>query len=140
MAQNSTFTAKSGAVLEADLRAGRLHSDRRVVPCHPDTDGRSITTGKKFAGAGGLRQSQPRQAELRLVRHGTYSHLSMEDRKQRTGVDIQHVPYRGAAPELNGLLGNEVSVLLPNLSSIEEHPKAGKKVRLVAASRSRKGV
>jgi tripartite-type tricarboxylate transporter receptor subunit TctC len=29
---------------------------------------------------------------------GTYSHLSMEDLKQRTGIDLQHVPYRGAAP------------------------------------------
>ena len=64
---------------------------------------------------------------------GTYAHLSMEDLKQRTGMDIQHVPYRGAAPALNGLLGNEVSVLLLNLSSVEEHAKAGK-VRLLAAA------
>ena len=60
---------------------------------------------------------------------GTYAHLSMEDLKQRTGMEMQHVPYRGAAPALNGLLGNEVSVMLLNLSSVEEHAKAGK-VRL----------
>ena len=64
---------------------------------------------------------------------GTYAHLSMEDLKQRTGIDMQHVPYRGAAPALNGLLGNEVSVMLLNLSSVEEHAKAGK-VRLIAAA------
>jgi tripartite-type tricarboxylate transporter receptor subunit TctC len=64
---------------------------------------------------------------------GTYAHLSMEDLKQRTGMEMQHVPYRGAAPGLNGLLGNEVSVLLLNLSSVEEHAKAGK-VRLIAAA------
>ena len=64
---------------------------------------------------------------------GTYAHLSMEDFKQRTGTDIQHVPYRGAAPGLNGLLGNEVSVMLLNLSSVEEHARAGK-VRLIAAA------
>jgi len=29
---------------------------------------------------------------------GTYAHLSMEDFKQRTGTDIVHIPYRGAAP------------------------------------------
>src|SRR4051794_29673088 len=63
---------------------------------------------------------------------GTYSHLSMEDLKQRTGIELQHVPYRGAAPALNGLLGNEVSVMIINLSSVEEHAKSGK-VRLVAA-------
>ena len=64
---------------------------------------------------------------------GTYAHLSMEDLKQRTGMDIQHVPYRGAAPGLTGLLGNEVSVMLLNLSSVEEHAKTGK-VRLIAAA------
>jgi tripartite-type tricarboxylate transporter receptor subunit TctC len=64
---------------------------------------------------------------------GTYAHLSMEDLKQRTGIDMQHVPYRGAAPALNGILGNEVSVMLLNLSSVEEHAAAGK-VRLIAAA------
>jgi tripartite-type tricarboxylate transporter receptor subunit TctC len=57
----------------------------------------------------------------------------MEDLKQRTGMEVQHVPYRGAAPALNGLLGNDVSVMLLNLSSVDEHAKAGK-VRLVAAA------
>ncbi len=65
---------------------------------------------------------------------GTYSHLSMEDLKQRTGMDLQHVPYRGAAPALNGFLGNEVSVMIINLSSVEEHAKGGE-VRLVALLR-----
>jgi len=64
---------------------------------------------------------------------GTYAHLSMEDLKRRTGMDMQHVPYRGAAPALTGLLGNEVSVMLLNLSSVEEHAKTGK-VRLIAAA------
>ena len=64
---------------------------------------------------------------------GTYAHLSMEELKQRTGMDMQHVPYRGAAPALNGLLGNEVSVMLLNLSSVEQHAGSGK-VRLIAAA------
>jgi tripartite-type tricarboxylate transporter receptor subunit TctC len=64
---------------------------------------------------------------------GTYAHLSMEDLKRRTGIEMQHVPYRGAAPALTGLLGIEVSVMLLNLSSVEEHAKAGK-VRLIAAA------
>ena len=64
---------------------------------------------------------------------GTYAQLSMEDLKRRTGLDVQHVPYKGAAPALNGILANEVQVMLLNLSSIEEHAKAGK-VRLIAAA------
>ena len=64
---------------------------------------------------------------------GTYAHLSMEDLKRRTAIEMQHVPYRGAAPALNGILGNEVSVMFLNLSSVDAHAKAGK-VRLIAAA------
>jgi tripartite-type tricarboxylate transporter receptor subunit TctC len=64
---------------------------------------------------------------------GTYAHLSMEDFKQRTGTDIVHIPYRGAAPAATALLAGDVSMLLLNLSSIEEHEKTGK-VRILAAA------
>ena len=64
---------------------------------------------------------------------GTYAHLSMEELKQRTGMDLQHVPYKGAAPGLQGLLGNEVQALLLNLSSVEQYAKNGQ-VRLIAAA------
>ena len=64
---------------------------------------------------------------------GTYAHLSMEELKQRTGMELQHVPYRGAAPALTGLLGNEVQVLLLNLSSVDQYAKSGQ-VRLIAAA------
>ncbi len=64
---------------------------------------------------------------------GSYSHLSMEDLKRRTGIDVQHVPYRGAAPALNGFLANDVSAMIINFSNVESHAKAGK-VRLLAAA------
>lgn len=64
---------------------------------------------------------------------GTYAHLSMEDFKQRTGTDIVHVPYRGAAPAATALIAGEISMLLLNLSSIEAHEKTGK-VRILAAA------
>ena len=57
---------------------------------------------------------------------GTYAHLSMEDFKQKTGTDIVHIPYRGAAPAATALLAGDVAMLLLNLSSIEEYEKTGK--------------
>src|SRR5262249_1400334 len=68
---------------------------------------------------------------------GTYAHLSMEDFKQRTGTDIVHVPYRGAAPAATALMAGDVSMLLLNLSSIEQHEKAGKARILAAAGEKR---
>jgi len=68
---------------------------------------------------------------------GTYAHLSMEDFKQRTGADIVHIPYRGAAPAATALLAGDVSMLLLNLSSIEAHEKTGKVNILAAAGEKR---
>ena len=64
---------------------------------------------------------------------GTYAHLSMEEFKQRTGTDIVHIPYRGAAPAAQALLAGDVSMLLLNYSSIEDHEKTGK-VKILAAA------
>jgi tripartite-type tricarboxylate transporter receptor subunit TctC len=68
---------------------------------------------------------------------GTYAHLSMEDFKQKTGTDIVHIPYRGAAPATTALLAGDVSMLLLNLSSIEAHEKTGKARILAAAGEKR---
>jgi tripartite-type tricarboxylate transporter receptor subunit TctC len=70
---------------------------------------------------------------------GTYAHLSMEDFKQRTGTDIVHIPYRGAAPAATALLAGDVSMLLLNLSSIEQYEKTGQ-VRILAAASEKRAV
>ena len=80
-----------------------------------------------------LAKAQPGKLNYGSYGIGTYAHLSMEDFKQRTGTDIVHIPYRGAAPATNGLLGGEVSMLLLNLSSIEQYEPVGK-VRILAAA------
>jgi tripartite-type tricarboxylate transporter receptor subunit TctC len=64
---------------------------------------------------------------------GTYAHLSMEDLKQRAGIDVGHVPYRGAAPAVTDLLAGNISMMLINLSTIDQHEGPGK-VRIIAAA------
>jgi len=80
-----------------------------------------------------LAKSQPGKMNYGSYGVGTYAHLSMEDFKQRTGTDIVHIPYRGAAPAASGLLAGDVSMLLLNLSSIESHEPTGK-VKIIAAA------
>jgi tripartite-type tricarboxylate transporter receptor subunit TctC len=84
-----------------------------------------------------LAKSQPGQLNYGSYGIGTYAHLSMEDFKQRTGTDIVHVPYRGAAQAANDLLAGSISMLLLNLSSIEAHEKTGKVKILAAATAQR---
>ena len=46
---------------------------------------------------------------------GTTLHLSGEMMNSMAGVQVSHVPYRGAAPALNDLLGGNVDLLFDNL-------------------------
>ena len=57
---------------------------------------------------------------------GTSIHLSGELFKLMTGVDMQHVPYRGSAPMLTDLLAGQVQVAFDNLQPSLPHIKAGK--------------
>jgi tripartite-type tricarboxylate transporter receptor subunit TctC len=86
-----------------------------------------------------LAKSQPGKLNYGSYGIGTYAHLSMEDFKRRTGTDIVHIPYRGAAPAANGLLAGDVSMLLLNLSSIEAHEQTGKVKIFAAATEKRLG-
>ena len=58
--------------------------------------------------------------------NGTTLQLAGELFKMMAGVDMLHVPYKGAAPALTDLLGGQVQVLFDNLSSSIEHIRAGK--------------
>jgi tripartite-type tricarboxylate transporter receptor subunit TctC len=56
---------------------------------------------------------------------GTSVHLSGELFKFMTGVDMKHVPYRGAGPATTDLIGGQVDVLFDNMPSIISHIRAG---------------
>jgi tripartite-type tricarboxylate transporter receptor subunit TctC len=58
--------------------------------------------------------------------NGTSVHLSGEMFEMMTGVDLLHVPYRGAAPALTDLISGQVQVMFDNMPSSIEHIRAGK--------------
>ncbi|HYF20550.1 MAG TPA: tripartite tricarboxylate transporter substrate binding protein [Ramlibacter sp.] len=57
---------------------------------------------------------------------GTGPHLGGETFKHMTGANITHVPYKGAAPAVLGLLSGEVQVTTVNIPPQVPHIKAGK--------------
>ena len=57
--------------------------------------------------------------------NGTAQHLTGELFKMMTGVDMVHVPYRGAAPALTDLIGGQVQVMFGDMPSSIEHIRAG---------------
>jgi len=68
---------------------------------------------------------------------GTSIHLSGELFKLMTGIDMQHVPYRGSAPMLTDLLAGQVQVAFDNLQPSLPHIKAGKLRALAVTTAAR---
>jgi tripartite-type tricarboxylate transporter receptor subunit TctC len=64
---------------------------------------------------------------------GSFSHLGMEDLKQRARVEIAHVPFTGSGPALFAIVRGDVSLLLVNLAAIEPQESTGD-VRIIAAA------
>ena len=53
-------------------------------------------------------------------------HIVGELFKQATGTDLVHVPYKGAGPAINDLLGGQVHLMFSNPTSTVPHVKSGK--------------
>ena len=56
---------------------------------------------------------------------GTSVHLSGELFKTMTGIDMNHVPYKGAGPAIIDLIGGHVDVIFDNMPSIIGHIRGG---------------
>ena len=50
---------------------------------------------------------------------GTYTHLTIELMKSITGAPLTHVPYKGAAPALNDLIGRQVETMCTSTASAQ---------------------
>lgn len=73
-----------------------------------------------------LLKAEPGKYSYASSGNGTPLHLSGELFKSMAGVDMVHVPYKGAGPALVDVMGGHVPIMFDNLPSSTEHIKAGK--------------
>jgi hypothetical protein len=57
---------------------------------------------------------------------GGANHLSGELFKVMAGIDMQHIPYRGAAPALNDVIAGHVPFMFDGLATVSKHLSEGK--------------
>jgi tripartite-type tricarboxylate transporter receptor subunit TctC len=69
--------------------------------------------------------------------NGSTSHLTMELFKSQTGIQVTHVPYKGAAPAVNDLAGGHVDMMFCDLGTILPLHRAGR-VRIIASAASKR--
>jgi tripartite-type tricarboxylate transporter receptor subunit TctC len=89
--------------------------------------------------AGFVRYARTHPGELTYASagNGTLPHVTMELLLQRLGLRVTHVPYKGAAPALNDLLGGQVAVKLDTIATSSQHIKSGRLKPLAIAGLQR---
>jgi tripartite-type tricarboxylate transporter receptor subunit TctC len=70
-------------------------------------------------------KANPGKINMASSGNGTSVHLSGELFKAMTGVQMQHVPYRGSAPAMTDMLAGQVQVIFDNMPSVIPHIKSG---------------
>lgn len=69
--------------------------------------------------------------------NGTPGHLVAEMFSRKAGIRLSHVPYKGSAPAITDLLGNQIPLMFDPLQSVLPHVQSGKLRILALSSRQR---
>jgi len=64
---------------------------------------------------------------------GSSGHISVDYMKKLLGIDIVHIPYKGAGPAVTDLLGGQIQMMMVTPLLVEPHARAGK-LKLIAAA------
>ena len=62
-------------------------------------------------------KANPRKLNMASPGTGTGPHIAAELFKMMAGVDMVHIPYRGAGPSLSNLIGGQVQVTFESMSA-----------------------
>jgi len=73
-----------------------------------------------------LAKSRPGRMNYASAGNGSTHHFCGELLKSMSGIDLQHIPYKGSPPAIAGLLGGEVSLMFANVADIGSQIKSGK--------------
>jgi tripartite-type tricarboxylate transporter receptor subunit TctC len=92
---------------------------------------------QSFAGFVDYAKKNPGKLNYASAGNGTLPHLTMELLLRRTGIEVAHIPYRGAAPAMTDLLAGQVQLKMDTYATASQLVADGKLRALAFASRER---
>jgi tripartite-type tricarboxylate transporter receptor subunit TctC len=128
------------AALYRDLRydpstafapVGLIASVPIVLAVHPSTGIKNV--GELIA----LAKAKPGTLFFGSSGNGSTNHLAGELLKSMTGIDIVHVPYKGAAPAMNDLVAGHIPMMFDNIPAVLPQLK-GKNINVIAVAGSKR--
>ena len=102
-------------------------STPNIIAVHPSVPAKNLQELLALA------KAQPGKLNYGSTSLGGSPHMSAELLKMMAGVDMVHVPYKGAAPMLTDLMGGQVQVGFDNLPSTINFVRSGR-VRAIAVT------
>lgn len=84
-----------------------------------------------------LAKKEPGKLSFASSGVGGSTHLSGEMFKQMAGIDMVHIPYKGAAPAMADLVGGHVPIMFDSLPTVIQNAKAGSLRVLAVTTRER---
>lgn len=96
----------------------QLTTQSFVLVVHPSIPANSVPAFIEFA--------KSRPGKLNYGSPAATFQLTMELFKQQVGIDLRHIPYKGSAQTINGLLANEVQVGFVDAPALAPQIKAGR--------------
>lgn len=103
----------------------------QILIAHPSVAAKNVTELIALA------RARPGQLNYASSGNGSGGHLAMELFKSMTGLQIAHVPYKGAGPALTDLIGGQVQIMFTSPLAALPHVRAGKLTALAMAGARR---
>ncbi len=102
-----------------------------LLVVHPSVPAKTVAELVAYA------KSRPGAVSYASQGNGSSGHMAGEQFRLLAGIDIVHVPYRGAAPAMHDLLGGQVQMMFDTVTQEMPHIAAGKVRALAVTSTER---
>jgi len=110
---------------------GMVASSPMILVTHPSVPANSVRELVALA------RARPGAINFASSGSGSTAHLSSELFKSMTGINIVHVPYKGAGPALTDLVGGQVQIMFTGISSTLPYVRSGRLKPLAVSSEKR---
>jgi tripartite-type tricarboxylate transporter receptor subunit TctC len=104
-----------------------------ILVVHPSVEAKTVEDIIRLA------QAAPGGLDWASSGNGTVQHLSLELFRLRTGIKLNHIPYRGGGPALNDVIGGQVKFFFSNGAASIGHVHGGALKAIAHTGRGRLG-
>ena len=97
-----------------------LASEQAVLLVHPSVPARTVPELIAYV------KARPGKVDYSSSGNGSAQHLFMAMFTSMTGIQMNHIPYKGSAQAVTDLLGGQVSAAMPGLAAMRGHIREGR--------------